>query len=292
VDRDWSTPTDQRRVSYAGVGPGRYRFRVRAVTWDGVVSHGTAGFEFTVLAPVWQRWWFVSAALALTPTGAYALYRRRLARVQQVAEMRARIARDLHDDIGANLSRIAVLSEVARREQGQIGAAADSRLASIAAVARESMTAMGEIVWAINPDRDRLVDLSSRMREYAEEVFASDATDLTFDVPDALKDLRLGIDLRRDLYLVFKEATNNAARHSGCSRYRVEVRRSGDRLRLTLGDNGGGFVEAAVEGNGLANMRRRVAKLGGRFDLASRPGEGTTIDVDVPLTPGAPRSHV
>jgi two-component sensor histidine kinase len=291
VDRDWSAPTDQQRVSYASIGPGRYRFAVRALTWDGVPSAVTAGFEFNVLAPVWQRWWFIAATLGLCFTGGYALYRHRLSRVQQVAEMRARIARDLHDDIGANLTRIAVLSEVARREQGQAPAVADGRLASIATVARESMTAMSEIVWAINPDRDRLVDLSSRMREYAEEIFASEDVELTFSVPDTLRDVRLEPELRRDLYLVFKEATNNAARYSGCSRFRVDVRRSGDRLRITLADNGSGFSGSATDGNGLANMRRRVERLGGRFELASRPGMGTTIDVDVPLTKRGPRSH-
>jgi ligand-binding sensor domain-containing protein/two-component sensor histidine kinase len=291
VDRDWSAPTDQRRVSYASIGPGRYRFSVRALTWDGVPSAATAGFEFRVLAPVWQRWWFLSSAFGLCLAGGYSLYRYRLSRIQHVAEMRARIARDLHDDIGTNLTRIVVLSEVARREQAAAPAAADGRLASIATVARESMTAMSEIVWAINPDRDRLVDLTSRMREYAEEVFASDDVELAFSVPETVKDVRLGADVRRDLYLVFKEATNNAARYSGCSRFHVDVRRTGDRLRLTLGDNGSGFDASGTDGNGLANMRRRVQGLGGRFDLASSPGGGTTIDVDVPLTRRAPRSN-
>ena len=135
------------------------------------------------------------------------------------------------------------------------------------------MAAMSDIVWAINPERDRLVDLSSRMREYAEEVFASDGVELTFDVPETLKDLRLGVELRRELYLVFKEATNNAARHSGCSRYRVEVRRSGDRLRITLGDNGRGFRTACRRqrarqhappgGEARRTVRARVAPRGG-----------------------------
>ena len=153
----------------------------------------TAGFEFKVLAPVWQRWWFLSATLGLCLTGGYALYRHRLSRVQQVAEMRARIARDLHDDIGANLTRIAVLSEVARREQGQAAAAADAP----AGVDRDRRSRIDD-----GDERHRVGDQSrprsprrsgsSRMREYTEEIFVSDGVELTFSVPETLRDLRLG----------------------------------------------------------------------------------------------------
>ena len=159
----------------------------------------------------------------------------------------------LHDDIGANFTRIAVLAEVVRRQK-TVAPAADAPLRSIATVARESMTAMGEIVWAVNPDRDRVGDLTGRMREYAEEVFAADEVPVTFTVPEGLKDVRLGGDVRRDVYLVFKEAANNAARHSGCSNFHVEIARDRRWLVISITDDGRGFELTDAEGNGLVNM--------------------------------------
>ena len=282
IDQDWSPPSDQRTVNYANIGPGDYRFAVRAVTGEGVVSSNVAGFEFRVLTPVWKRWWFVSTAFAVCAAASYAFYRHRIARILRVADMRARIARDLHDDIGANLTRIAVLAEVARR-QVSVTPAADAPLSSIANVARQSMTSMSEIVWAVNPDRERVENLTQRMREYAEEVFASDDVELTFAVPDTLKFVRLGTDVRRDLYLVFKEAANNAARHSGCTRFSVEICRTRRALTMTIADNGRGFDPATADGNGLSNMCRRLTLLGGRFELGSNPGRGTTIKLEIPL---------
>jgi len=282
VDQDWGPPSDQRTVNYANIGPGRYRFSVRAVTADGVLSSNVAGFEFRVLTPLWQRWWFLSTAFMMCAVASYAFYRHRLARLVRVADMRARIARDLHDDIGANLTRIAVLAEVVRRQEA-IPTAADAPLSSIASVARESMIAMGDIVWAVNPDRDRVGDLAQRMREYAEEMFAAQEVSFTFTVSELLKDLRLGAELRRDLYLVVKEATNNAARHSACTQFSVEMRQTGDSLAMVIADDGHGFDVTAAGGNGLSNMRRRLAMLDGRFEVHSGPGRGTQIALSIPL---------
>ena len=283
VDQAWGAPFDQRTASYVNIGSGSYRFLVRAVSRDGVVSRNVAGFEFRVLAPVWQRWWFVSIAFTVLLGAGYALSRYRLARVLQIADMRARIATDLHDDIGANLTRIAVLSEVVRRQRTDAPEVTDSRLSSIATVARESMTAMSDIVWAIRPERDRLDELTRRMREYAEEVFATDDVRLTFTVPDG-NHFSLGIDVRRDLYLFFKEAANNAARHSRCSSFQVEIRVLSGRLQLLLADDGLGFdVDVVQQGNGLTNMRRRADRLGGQLTIASQDGAGTTIRLNMPI---------
>jgi ligand-binding sensor domain-containing protein len=282
VDQDWSQPSDQRTVSYASIGPGRYRFAVRAMTADGVVSHNIAGFEFRVLAPVWERWWFLPTALVFAGAAGYGINRYRIVRVLQLASVRARIARDLHDDIGANFTRIAVLAEVMRRQK-TAGPSADVPLNSIATVARESMTAMGEIVWAVNPDRDRVGDLAGRMREYAEEVFVTDEVSVAFTVPEGLKDVRLGGDVRRDVYLVFKEAANNSARHSGCSHFRVEIARDRRWLAISINDDGRGFDVADADGNGLPNMRRRALLVGGKLSVQSTPGGGTTVTLEVPL---------
>jgi signal transduction histidine kinase/sugar lactone lactonase YvrE len=278
-DSDWSSPSEQRRILYANLAPGHYRFLARATNADGVMSNAAASFSFTILPPIWQRWWFRSLLAALVVALAYAIYRYRVSRLLEVAAMRTRIAADLHDDIGANLTRIAVLSEVVRRQRPD----ADDRLASIAAVARESVTAMSDIVWAISPGRDGLHDLTRKMREHAEEVFAAGETELTFAGPDATRDVRLSVDMRRDIYLIFKEAINNAARHADCSRVNVGFRAEGTRLILSIADDGEGFdASAEGDGNGLVSMRNRAKRLTAKFDITSRPGEGTTVRLEVP----------
>ena len=279
-DADWSRPSEQRRVLYASLAPGRYRFQARAVNADGTVNGTAAGFSFSILPPIWQRWWFRTLAGLLVASLAYAVYRYRVSRLLEVAAMRTRIATDLHDDIGANLTRIAVLTEVVRRQRQTD---ADDHLASIATVARESVTAMSDIVWAISPGRDGLQDLTRKMREHAGEVFAAGDTVLTFTAPDVTRDIRLSVDMRRDIYLIFKEAINNAARHADCSRVQVDLQFQGTQLILSVVDDGGGF-DAAVDtdGNGLESMRRRAERLGARFDIRSRPGEGTAVRLEVP----------
>ena len=276
---DWSSASDQRKIMYANLAPGRYRFQARALNAYGLTS-AAAGFSFRILPPVWQRWWFRSAAVLLLAGLAYAFYRYRISRLLEVVAMRTRIATDLHDDIGANLTRIAVLSEVVRRK----GATdTDDHLASIATVARESVAAMSDIVWAISPGRDGLNDLTSRMRDHAEEVFTSNGKELTFTAPAIDRDTRLSVDTRRDVYLIFKEAVNNAARHSGCSRVQVSLDSDAAGLILSVVDDGAGFDTGSEDqGNGLTSMRSRAERLGAKFDISSRPGKGTTVRLEVP----------
>ena len=303
---DWGPPTEQRRVNFASLAPGSYRFAVLAVNSDGVTSETPATVTFTVLRPVWQRWWFITLATLAVGLTAFAAYRYRVRRLLEVADMRTRIATDLHDDIGANLTKIAILSEVAKQQIGANGegdegvAERDSvetagggvsgggrtgdTLSAIASISRESVASMGDIVWAINPQRDSLRDMIRRMRRHAEEVCLARDIALTFAAPDGDQDLRLGVDVRRDLYLVFKEATGNAARHSGCSRLEVALSLGREGLALVIADNGSGFDPAAdTDGNGLLNMRARARKLGAKIEIDSRPGRGTRISLRLPL---------
>ncbi len=284
-DRDWSAPTEQRSVTYADLAPGRYRFAVRAISSEGLASPLPAMMTFTVLRPVWQRWWFVALAASALCLALVAAYRYRVRRLLEVANMRTRIATDLHDDIGANLTRIAVLSEVVRQQSAGEDILREGQLSSIARISRESIAAMGDIVWAINPKRDTLLDLVRRMREHAEEVCLPRNIDLIFRSPGAESPSRLGIDIRRDVYLIFKEAVNNALRHSDCGLLEVTIAPENGVFALTIRDDGRGFDPTGEGGgNGLTNMRRRAEAHGGRLAIESRAGAGTTIAVRLPLT--------
>ena len=285
VDDAWSAPTDQRELHFARVAPGRYRLLVRAVDSLSGTGGEPASLEFRVLAPFYLRGWFVAAAGVAILGLAHAVYRYRVARLLEVAHMRTRIATDLHDDIGANLTKIAILSEVVR-QQLQTDGNSSGPLAAIARISRESVSSMSDIVWAINPRRDTILDLTRRMRQYAEELFAQSDTTLTFTAPASNQQhSRLGIELRRDFFLIFKEAVTNVARHAGCSRVDVELSIEDASLILRVTDNGVGFEpNADADGEGLASMQRRAERLGGTLTLRSRPSSGSTIVARVPFT--------
>jgi signal transduction histidine kinase len=241
---------------------------------------------FTVLPPFWFRWWFLSAVALALGAGVLTLHRYRLARVLEIERVRTRIATDLHDDIGANLTRIAILSEVARQQAPVGDGHADAPLSSIASIARESATSMSDIVWAISPDRDTLQDVVRKMRDFAEEVFEARDIALVLDLPDAAQPVKVGVDIRRDLYLIFKEAVNNAARHSGCTHVSIALHIDGSRLFLEVADNGAGFDPGnGSDGQGLSSMRRRAQRLGASLDIDTG-GHGTTVSVTMPLAVG------
>ena len=286
ADADWSAPNEGLAVNYANLAPGRYRFLVRGVAADGTTSAPPATLAFVVLRPVWQRWWFVTLIAAVAGIAAYVAYRIRMAQIVEMASVRTRIATDLHDDIGSNLTRIAILSEVARQQLPDRAAPADGLLSSIASISRDSIAAMSDIVWAVNPERDRLADLVRRMRRHAEELFATRGVALTFRAP--AEDLTLGAAVRRDVFLIFKEAVNNAARHADCSSVSVDFAIDGRWLSLDIADDGRGFDPATAEntGQGLASMRRRAERLRGILDVEAAVDKGTIVRARIPAASG------
>jgi signal transduction histidine kinase len=275
---DWSAPSERREVNFAGLSPGRYRFLVRAITSLDVPSAQPASVEFVILPPLYLRGWFIGLSALCLAGLMYAAYRYRVARLLEVANVRTRIATDLHDDIGANLTRIAILSEVARQKPVNGDENPDAPLASIASIARESVAAMSDIVWAITPDRDALHHLVRKMRNHAEEVVEAHDITLALNLPDGEQPLKLGVNVRRDLYLIFKEALNNAARHSRCSRLSIDFHLVGPRLCLEIVDDGVGFDQTGEsDGHGLTSMKRRAVRLGATLEIASRSKQGTTV---------------
>ena len=285
ADRRWSPFSEQRNVNYAALKPGSYTFRVRAVNAEGAISQDPAAVAFQILAPVWQRWWFLSAAGLLLAGAGYWLYCYRLEQLLAVERMRGQIATDLHDDIGSSLSQIALLSEVARRHIAGADPQMSTSLSEIAAVAGELVDAMSDIVWAINPQHDRLGDLIHRMRRFASDMLVARDIDLDFLGPAAEEDLRTKVNVRRHVFLIFKEGVTNIARHSACTRAQVEVKVWKEMLLMRLTDNGRGFdSDSAADGNGLANIRKRAGMMGGAVELETAPRRGTTLRLSVPLT--------
>ena len=195
ADTDWRS-TDQRSVNYASLPPRSYRFLVRAVDSAGTVSLAPATAAFTILPPYWQRWWFRLLALLGCGSLLYGAHRYNLNRLLELERVRTRIATDLHDDIGASLSQIAILSEVLiQRSGGDQGLS--GQLSGMARSAREVLASMSDIVWAINPRHDHLRDLQQRMRRFASDMFAARNIEFVFRAPAADRDLKLSADMRR-----------------------------------------------------------------------------------------------
>jgi len=289
---DW-TATTERTVNFANLAAGDYRFEVRAQTADGIYSQQPALVSFKIAAPIWQKWWFITALLFLTALVIYGFYRFRLSRLLEVANMRTRIATDLHDDIGANLTKIAILSEVAQQRLGKyLGVngsnGKDNLLGSVAEISRESVSAMGDIVWAINPKKDSLIGLTRRMRQYAEEILERRDILLEFDAPVVEPDLKLDANIRRNIYLIFKESVNNIVRHSNAAEVKIDFTLEDKELVLEIGDDGIGFDAAReYDGNGLLSIKKRVEDCGGRLEIGSVKGAGTKIVLRLKLKSAA-----
>lgn len=465
---DWSLPSDQRTVNYANLAPGAYRFLVRGVSADGMISQSPATVSFKILPPFWQRWWFITLAVLLVASAVFAFDRYRVARLkeldaaltesqkltEQLTDQRAelkranqslaleaavtaiisesttlndaapkilqavcelaewesgklweldpqtkaprriavyrkqiddngdnrsslqtaspeadstrafgfpillghevlgilelfsrttrerdaerfemmttigshigqlierkradealrkskeerlaelervrrRIATDLHDDIGSSLTQIAILSEVAYQHAGRGDKHGQEPLSRVITVSNELVDAMSDIVWAINPKKDHLSDLLQRMRRFASDIFTARGVAFRFTTSDIKDEIQLGANIRREVYLIFKESINNIAKHSQCSEAVSEVCVTDGWLTLKISDNGNGFDAAMVKadtgylssqsrgGNGLASMRKRASELAGGFEITSAPGKGTAILLRVPIT--------
>jgi signal transduction histidine kinase/ligand-binding sensor domain-containing protein len=317
ADKSWSEPTEQRSVTYANLKPGSYRFLVRALNADGLTSKTPAIISFRILPPIWWRWWFLTLATLLILSLFYSFYRYRMARLREVnaalaeakraeedlgkareerllelGRVRTRIATDLHDDIGASLTQIAILSEVARQQSMQGNGAPLDPLNSIVSVSNELVETMSDIVWAINPAKDNLKDLIQRMRRFTSDLLTAKHIAFTFDVPSFAPEVPLGANARRELFLIFKESLTNIVKHSGANEVGIQFDFASNHLHLRVTDNGEGFdfeklssdgYSPGMGGHGVLSIRKRAAEMNGSLNIASTPGQGTTITLSVPL---------
>jgi PAS domain S-box-containing protein len=217
------------------------------------------------------------------------LRRTRETRAAELERVRKRIASDLHDDIGSSLTQISLLSEVVNQRLDRGEGAVAQPLAMIANSSRELVDAMSDIVWAINPQKDHLSDLTQRMRSLASEVSTACGINVRFRTPVVDVDLPLGANLRREVFLIFKESINNIVKHAGATEADVEFRVARDELFLRVTDNGQGFDPAQEsDGHGLLSMRTRGQDIGGKFEMIAAVGKGTTVTLLVPLEETAP----
>jgi PAS domain S-box-containing protein len=213
-----------------------------------------------------------------------ALRKSREERFAELERVRRRIATDLHDDIGSSLTQISLLSEVINQRLSASEKGIAEPLGMIAETSRELIDSMADIVWAINPQKDTLSDLTGRMHRFAADVLTAANINLNWHASDTDNAIPIGANVRREIFLIFKESINNMVKHSECTEAALEIRLSEKDLELSLRDNGRGFdVSADGDGHGLASMKERATGLGGELEIASLTEKGTTVRLKVSL---------
>jgi signal transduction histidine kinase len=216
------------------------------------------------------------------------LYRKDLERQLMLERERARISQDMHDDVGASLTRISILSELAKNDAGVQGET-KQWLGQISDTSRGVMEEMSQIIWALNPRNDTLEGLAAYIRRFASEFLEPTSIRCRIDFPEQLPPLELGVEIRRNLYLCVREALHNVVKHSGATQVRLALTLDRTGLSITVIDNGRGFDPAGIAnpGNGLVSMKKRMNDIGGEFRISSRAGNGTEISfVAVPNSSG------
>lgn len=295
MDAGWVDAGTRRVAYYSQLPPGEYLFRVMVGGADGRWHEGPAALALRVVPRLWElRWVQVLAGVACVAgvIGALArASRRRLEqqlerlRMQQALESeRRRIARDLHDDLGARLTEIVLMGELAKRGE-QTPNALQTQLRGITQKVRQLVTAMEEVVWTVNPKNDSLPNLASYLSDYTERFLALAQVSCRLEVDSDLPQMPVNAQVRHNLLLAVKEALTNAARHAAADKVQLRIRVEGTALRIAIEDDGHGFDvnRPGHSGNGLPNMRNRLATLGGRAQIASEPGKGTTVTLTLQL---------
>lgn len=305
-DKDWVDNGNERWVRYNGLPFGQYRFHVRARNLDG--TWGTdAALAFDLPPPFWrlplvilaETLVAVVAVVAVARVFFHRRLRLKLARISQQEAMereRMRIARDMHDEIGSRLTRISYFSELALQDE------VPSRLSlqSIAGTIRDLLKTLDEIVWAVNPQNDTLENLAEYLGHYVAEYLQNTSVGCKLNIPANLPSCLLSAETRHNVFLAFEEAVGNALRHSGATCLSVDMNHQAENFFIRIQDNGRGFdVTASTrtaetpntsgspvrsrKGNGLVNMRERLAGVGGEMHIESHIGQGTTVTFSVPI---------
>lgn len=302
IEEHWTEAGTAREAVFHLLPPGTYRFEMLACNNSGIWATVAAAQTFVVQPFFWQTWWFrfgigglVIATASLAGIGAArARLQRRIEEAERqraIEHERARIARDIHDDLGASLTRLTLLSQTAMTENAA-GRSTAPELDAIYTTANELTRSMDEIVWAVNPRHDSLDSLANFLGKFAQEYLQTANIRCRLDLPPGLPPSPVPAEVRHNVFLATKEVLNNSVKHAGTTEVRLALAATPDGFRLTLEDNGRGFVlpKAGTEvgtgydqRDGLANLHRRLAESGGTCEVESAPGQGTRTTFTVIL---------
>jgi signal transduction histidine kinase/ligand-binding sensor domain-containing protein len=293
VDKEWRFTGYKGEVQYSALLPGKYLLRVKGAASDGTMNQTGDALEIIILPAIWQRWWFIVSA-ALLGLGVLILMVRyvaqrnlkerllKLENEQVIEKERNRISRDMHDDLGSGLTKIAIMSEVVKKQLYEPEKAKE-QLDNISISSRELVDNLQDIIWVLNTKHDTLESLAAYIREYALKYFEPFDIELHFKYPAEFSEVRLSEEQRRNLFLIVKETFHNISKHAWCNNITICINYLMQSLQITVADDGKGFNMNDVKlfGNGLINMQSRMQQVGGRYTIDSQPGKGTTTNIEL-----------
>lgn len=290
IDDDWNYQIEP-HLRFTALPYGDHLLRIKALDREGLWSANELEMAITMIRPVYLRWWFMALCALTVLVSVYALFQYRVRQLGKVIRVRDRIALDLHDEVGSNLSSIVLFSTAVGTHADALPPKAASMLKRIAENSTRAMESMNDIVWSVNSSNDQIEDLVDRMRAYAQPLCEAADVHLDFTIGDGILARKLGMEERKNLYLIFKEALNNAVKHAQCSRIEVSLTLTEGRFRLVVSDNGTSpathyLGNVSLGGNGLGNMRRRALEVGGTLDVLRASNGGTQVLFSAPANVG------
>ncbi len=301
VVRNWSGWTRDRRITFAGLKPGTHTFEVQAINGDGFVSEQSAQITFTIVVPLWHRWWFLlSLFLALTTMFIilikYFSTRKIKAKLEKIkqeqalqderARTREGISRDLHDEIASTLSGIGYFVQAVEKESGTVIPQNSKKyLSLIKESTDEILESIRDIIWSLNPENNNWEAVLAKCRRYTSDLCESKSIEYTFDFPDEIPVKIVRLDCVKNFWLIYKEIVTNAIRHSGCTNLIISINiRDNSIFILEISDNGKGFdVNKMKSGSGLSNIHSRIKFLNGEIELSTTQEKGTYWKISFPL---------
>jgi len=279
LENIWSNPSSIDFVSFVKLPPGKYVFKVKAQLPNTDWSE-PAIFSFTIISPFWMRWWFIGLCVLILTGIIYSIYKYRINQLKKLLAIRTKISQDLHDEIGSTLTSINILSKVSQNNLEKDRSKASDLLQKISEQSADMQQSMSDIVWSIRPDNDKMENLVIRMREYLGQTAEARNMQVQFSVDEKVLNETLSMQHRQHIFLIFKEAVNNAVKYSEGKTVSVFLGRENSQIRLSIKDDGLGFIPGNnTSSSGLKNMQARAKELNGILHIKSGKESGTEVEL-------------
>jgi ligand-binding sensor domain-containing protein/two-component sensor histidine kinase len=276
--KHWTNTDANRRVAtYTNLPAADYIFKVMGTNSDGVWNENIAFLKISINPPFYQTWWFATLAIIMVGFLLYYLSTIRIKNQLAIEKIKTKIASDLHDNVGAGLTEISILSELAVQNSNKENVLT-GELRKISDTSRQLVDVMSDIVWVVNPEKDSLYDLIIKLKDSYNDFFSSVGISLKVKNVEKSNDIKLAMEYKQNLLLIFKEAVNNSIKHSRCKKMNLEAYVQNDNINIFIKDDGIGFDSEKIQyGNGMKNMLNRAKKINGEISWNSSPGNGTQV---------------
>ena len=280
-DRDWITVNTKHFANYTNLNAANYTFKVKTCNGSGIWNERYAAFKFHIAAPFYKSWWFIVLCVLLAATLVWYLLKIKERRRIAQQKLRDKIARDLHDDVGSSISGINLFSKMALAKMDDTMEGKDL-VQKIVDRSETMVDAMSDIVWSVNPVNDSLTKVIIRMRSYALDMLEEQNIQVKFVTPANIDKLKLDVDVRKDFYLIYKEAINNISKYSFAENVIITLAVNKNCLIMTIDDDGIGFdTSKEYEGNGLKNIKARTKNIKGKLTIISQKDKGSQLTIEI-----------